>query len=314
MAGCRPMAKRRPPSLAEFLDRFPDDEACEDYLAAKRWPDGFVCPACGGVKGWKLDRDRATWECAACGRQTSVTAGTVMHRSKVALHRWFLAAHLMATHSNGISALQLQAQLGLGSYKTAWLMCHKLRRAMVDPDRDPLGGIVEIDETSIVCRTKDEPVAGGQGRSSVGKILVVGAVELLEDGRPGRARLARIPDFQAVTLHRFVGTNVEHGSTVVSDGLQAYRGLRDVEHERRVVGGMAAHILMPWIHRVFSNFKRWALGTLHGLRKKHVDRYLNEFVFRWNRRAHRRAAFDTLLGLAARLPHASYRNFVERTV
>ena len=179
-------------------------------------------------------------------------------------------------------------------------MCHKLRRAMVDPDREPLGGIVEIDETSIVCRTKDEPVAGGQGRSSVGKILVVGAVELLEDGRPGRARLARIPDFQAVTLHRFVGQSVERGSTVVSDGLQAYRGLRDVEHERRVVGGMAAHILMPWIHRVFSNFKRWALGTLHGLRKQHVDRYLNEFVFRWNRRAHRRAAFDTLLGLATR--------------
>ena len=109
----------RPPSLAAFLKRFPDEGACAEHLFRKRWPNGFVCPECGGVKGWELGTKRFTWECAACGRQTSVTAGTVMHGSKVPLRTWFLAAHLMATHSNGISALQMQAQLGLGSYKTA---------------------------------------------------------------------------------------------------------------------------------------------------------------------------------------------------
>jgi len=109
----------RPPSLVAFLRRFPDDRACAADLFCKRWPNGFVCPDCGGVKGWALGTKKFTWECAVCARQTSVTAGTVMHRSKVPLRTWFLAAHLMATHSNGISALQMQAQLGLGSYKTA---------------------------------------------------------------------------------------------------------------------------------------------------------------------------------------------------
>ena len=135
----------RPPSVTDFLRRFSDDRACADYLFQKRWPNGFICPECGGAKGWELGTKKFTWECAACGRQTSVTAGTVMHRSKVALRTWFLAAHLMATHSNGLSALQMQAHLGLGSYKTAWLLCHKLRRAMVDPEREPLAGVVEVD-------------------------------------------------------------------------------------------------------------------------------------------------------------------------
>ena len=134
-------------SRQEFEARFPDDDACARYLAERRWPDGFVCPACGGRKGWALDRGRPTWECAACRRQTSVTAGTIMHRSHLPLKTWFLAAHGAATHSGGISALQLQAQLGIGSYKTAWLLLHKLRRAMVDPGRSLLQTLVEIDET-----------------------------------------------------------------------------------------------------------------------------------------------------------------------
>src|SRR5947208_3696082 len=128
----------RPMSRAAFDARFPDRAACARYLAAKRWPDGFVCPACGVCKGWELETKPFTWECCGCHRQTSVTAGTVMHRSKLPLRTWFAAIHQLASHSNGISAEQAQAQFGIGSYKTAWLLLHKLRRAMVSPERSLL--------------------------------------------------------------------------------------------------------------------------------------------------------------------------------
>ena len=135
-----------PRSLLEFQQRFPDEAACAGYLRQLRWPEGFVCPACGGMRGWTLATKAHTHECADCHRQTSVTAGTVMHGSKLPLTVWFWAAYLMATHSNGISALQVQKQLGLGSYKSSWLLCAKLRRAMVAPERSPLAGLVEVDE------------------------------------------------------------------------------------------------------------------------------------------------------------------------
>src|SRR5512144_1997637 len=138
-----------PRSLIEFQRRFPDEPACAGYLAKARWPDGFRCPACGHDRGWELASKAFTWECACCGKQTSVTAGTVMHASKLPLTAWFWAAYLMATHSNGISALQLRNELGLGSYKSAWLLCAKLRRAMVAPGRSPLAGLAEVDETEI---------------------------------------------------------------------------------------------------------------------------------------------------------------------
>jgi len=301
-----------PLSRAAFAKRFADDRACAQYLVEKRWPDGFVCPACGGVKGWELTGRRFTWECSACNRQTSVTAGTMLHRSKLPLTLWFMAIHLVTSHSNGISALQLQAQLGLGSYKTAWLMLQKLRRAMVDPSRSLLADIVEVDESEIPFRTKDDPVGGGQGRSHVGKLLIIGAVELSDEGHPRRIRLERLRDFTAVSITGFVGRVVESKATVISDGLASYRSLKDYNHRAKVVGKMAAHVLLPWIHRVFANFKRWALGTYHGVRKAHLQRYLDEFVFRWNRRRYVRTAFDTLLGLSAQLRHASYRDFVEQ--
>jgi hypothetical protein len=211
----------RPPSLLQFMATFPDDAACAEWLTHRRWPDGFVCPVCSGLKGCKLEAKPWTWECAGCGRQTSTTAGTMMHRTHLPLRTWFLAAHLVATHSNGISALQLQAKLGIGSYKTAWLLLHKLRKAMVDPERDPLEGMVEVDESSIVYRTKDDPVAGGQGRSAEGKILIAAAVETLPGGRAGRIRLTTIKDYSATTLQRFVADNTVDGSTILTDGFSA---------------------------------------------------------------------------------------------
>ena len=311
---CSGMASRwkhdRPLSRASFEARFPDEAACARHLAAKRWPDGFVCPSCGHDRGWELKRRRASWECAACGKETSVTAGTIMHRSHLPLKTWFTAAHIVTSHSNGISALQLQAQLGLGSYKSAWLLLHKLRRAMVDPDRSPLEDLVEIDEATLALRTAQEPPTGGQGRSPLGKMRIAGAVELSPEGKPCRIRLAPIEDFSARSLHPFVAETSAPGARVISDGWSGYSGLPG--HEPKVVGATPAHLVLRWVHRVFSNLKRWALGTFHGLRRPHLRRYLDEFVFRWNRRRHTATAFDTLLGIGTRLPPAGYRDIVEQ--
>src|SRR5512144_689876 len=167
--------------------------------------------------------------------------------SKVPLVAWFWAAYLMATHSNGISALQVQKQLGLGSYTTAWLLCAKLRRAMAAPDRPPLNGLVEIDETEIPQRSKDDPPEGGLGRSGQGKMLVAGAVEV-HGHRPGRVRLAPIADFSAASLHAFINANIAAGATAKTDGWSAYPGAPGITHHPHVVGPMAAHVVLPWAH------------------------------------------------------------------
>jgi transposase-like protein len=301
----------KPMSRSDFDRRFPDEEACARYLAAKRWPGGFVCPACGHGKGWELASKPFTWECAGCHRQTSVTAGTVLHRSKLPLRTWFEAIRLLTSHSNGISAEQAQAQFGIGSYKTAWLLLHKLRRAMVSPDRGLLQSLVEVDETEIPFRSKHDPIKA-HGIANVGKLLIIGAVELSEEGHPRRVRLEPLTDRSGESVRSFVERVVERGATVVSDGLAGYRKLKEHRHVGRTVGAMAAHVLLPWVHRAFANLKRWLTGTFHGVRKPHLERYLDEFVFRWNRRRHTRAAFDTLLGLVIRLPHASLRDFVNQ--
>ena len=298
-----------PRSLPAFQRRFPDEAACADYLAATRWPDGFRCPDCGGARAWRLATKPFTWECAACGKQTSVTAGTVMHGAKLDLTVWFWAAYLMATHSNGISATQLQSQLGIASYKTAWLLCAKLRRAMVDPDRNPLAGVVEVDETAIPFRTKQDPVAGGAGRSAQGKMPVIAAVEIVGNG-PGRLRLAPIADYSADTVRAFTAANIATGATLKTDGWAAYPGTPELNHDRHVVGTMAAHLVLPWTHRVFANLKRWALGVYHGLRRKHLHSYLDEFVFRFNRRRTRHAAFRSLLGIGTRTNPVTYKMLI----
>ena len=287
--------KQVPDSLLAFQHMFPDDDACAAWLIEMRWPDGFVCPACGHEKGWALRRKAHTFECAGCRRQTSVTAGTILHASKLPLTVWFWAAYLMATHSNGISALQLQKQLGIGSYRSAWLLAHKLRASMVDPERNPLSGLVEIDEASLPFRTKDDPPTGGQGRSHDGKMLIVGAIELGDGNIPGRLRLAEISSYGAADLGHFVETAADPDAIAKTDGWSGYAAVPADRHNVHVVGKTAAHLVLPWIHQVFSNLKGWARGVYHGLRRKHLQAYLDEFVFRFNRRKTRHAAFPLAL-------------------
>ena len=231
-----------PRSLIAFQRRFGDDRACAEYLFSVRWPEGFRCPACGHPKGWALETKAWTFQCAKCAKQTSVTSGTIMHGSKLALHVWLWAAYLMAAHSNGISAMQLWKQLGLGSYKSAWLLAAKLRRAMADPGRNPLSGLVEIDETTINHRTRNDPPAGGPGRSHEGKLLIAGAVEIVGRG-PGRIRLAHVRDYSADSLHAFIGTTTAPGAVARTDGWSAYPGAPGVRHDPHVIGPMAARRL-----------------------------------------------------------------------
>jgi hypothetical protein len=249
-----------------------------------------------------------TWECARCGKQISVTAGTIMHPSKLPLTLWFWATYLMVTPSNGISALQLQRQLGLGSCKSAWLLCAKLRRGMVARDRSPLAGIVKVDETEIVCRSKNNPLTGGRGRSHHGKILMVGAVEVADGGAgTGRIRLQQVSDYSADSLHPFLKANPAPGATAKTDGGAGYCAAPGITHDPHVVGRMAAPVVLPWTHRVFANLTRRALGVYHGLRRKHLHTYLDEFVFRFNRRRTRHPAFRSLLGSAVTHPPLSYK-------
>ena len=293
------MARAR--SLTEFQKAFPDEASCAAFLCERRWPDGFVCPVCGNGRAAALKSRAYTYE---CGRQTSITAGTALHRTKLPLTVWFWAAHLMSTHSNGMSARQLEDQLGL-TYRTAWLLTQKLRRSMVDPDREPLEGLVEVDQAEIPFRAGDTVFDPG----NAGKILI-GAKYL--DTRSGRIRLAMIADNSAVSIEAFVRANVKPGATLLTDGHASYPGLTDYRHDPRVVGKMAAHVVLPWIHRAFALMKRWGLGTYHGLRRKHIDTYLNEFVFRYNRRFHRHASFETMLGIATHHEPASYWDVIGR--
>lgn len=302
MSGCE---SRFPKSLIEFQGRLATESACAAYLFERRWPEGFVCPGCGAHRAWLLRTKAFTYECAACRRQTSVTAGTIMHASKLPLTMWFWAAFLMATHSNGISALQLQSQLGLGSYRTAWMLCAKLRRAMVNPEREPLCGLVEADETIIPFRTKQDPIVLPAGRSAVGKMLVAGAVEVA-GGTPRRARLKVIESFGKDEIHAFVLSAVAPQTRLVTDDWPSYQGVPGVGHKAITIGPMAAHVALPWTHRLFANLKRWGLGVYHGLRRTNLQHYLDEFVFRFNRRHTRHAAFDTLLRIGARIAPAPY--------
>lgn len=277
------MADDFPKNLIEFTRRFADTEACTAYLMGLRWPDGFVCPGCGGRVGWPTAR--GTIFCGQCDRQTSPTAGTILHRSHVPVSSWFLAMWLTCTQKTGLSAAGLQRELGLGSYRTAWMMLQKLRQAMVRLQRERLQGAVQVDETYV---GGEETQAGVRGRQLAGKALVVIAVEL-NGKKIGRIRLRHIPKASAKDLIEFVGDVVQAGATVHTDGWPSYSPLAVAGFRHRVtqVSGKndLAITAFPQIHLVASLLKRWLLGTHHGkVSSKHLQRYLDEFAFRFNRR------------------------------
>lgn len=271
-----------PRTLLEFEKRFATEEACRQYLFDLRWPDGFRCPRCGHTVAWSTDR--ALYRCRLCDLQTSVIAGTIFQDTVKPLRLWFRAMWYVVSQKNGVSALGLQRVLGLGSYRTAWTWLHKLRTAMVRPGRDRLDGTVEVDETYIGGKRP-----GKRGRGASGKSLVVVAVE--DKGEEfGRIRLARVPDASAFSLIGAVRDFVERGSLIRTDGWSGYSGLSADGYLHTVVrqDSDVGDNLLPLANRVVALLKRWIQGTHQGaVHPSHLDYYLDEFTFRFNRRTSR---------------------------
>jgi len=298
--------------LAELETRFGTEQACRDYLLKLRWPEGFVCPRCRGRSAWTTNRNLQV--CAGCQYQASLTAGTIFQDTRKPLTMWFRAIWWVTAQKNGASALGLQRILGLGSYFTAWTWLHKLRRAMVRPGRDRLHGRVEVDETYIGGLEE-----GVRGRQTETKALVAVACE--EEGRAiGRIRLRRIRDASAGSLEAFVAEAIEPGSVVHTDGWEGYASLEMKGYTHRVTvlkrGQQSAAELLPRVHLVVSLLKRWLVGTHQGaVSLQHLDYYLDEFTFRFNRRKSRSRGklFYRLLQQAVAVEPAPYKAVVGGT-
>jgi transposase-like protein len=268
-----------PRTIMEFEKRFATEEACHEYLYQFRWPSGYQCPQCTHQKAWFTERK--LYHCAKCGYETSITAGTIFQDTSKPLSVWFRAMWYITNQKHGISALGLQRALGLGSYRTAWTWLHKLRCAMVRPGRDQLSGSIEVDETYF-----GGPKPGKCGRGAAGKTLVLVAAQ--KDGkRIGRIRLKRVPNASGESLCSAVKESIQPGSMVCTDGWEGYTPLNKIGYIHNVIR-KESHIgdnLLPLANRVISLLKRWLLGTHQGsFRSSHLDYYLDEFTFRFNRR------------------------------
>lgn len=299
-----------PRNQAEFEARFGSEAACQEYLFRLRWPEGFVCPRCSGRRGWPTKRRLVM--CRACGYQSSLRAGTIFEGSRKPLGTWFRAMWYVTGAKSGASAVTIKRVLGLGGYQTAWTWLHKLRRAMVTPGRDRLRGDVEVDDSFIGA-----PEEGRHGRRMIRKTMVVVAAE--RDGAGiGRIRMRRVQDGKAKNLHPFVLECVEPGSVLHTDDWQGYAGLEGKRYQREATEiantGKTASQVLPRVHRVVSLLKRWLMGTHHGaISHEHLDYYLDEFTFRFNRRtsASRGKLFYRLVQNAVRVPPTPYQSMVK---
>jgi transposase-like protein len=268
-----------PQTVLEFNERFHDDAACRAYLESIRWPDGPRCPRCPQGKVWAMKPP--FYRCAACGHDFTVTAGTLFADTHLPLQLWFQAMWYVVNQKSGASALGVQRVLGLGSYRTAWNWLHKLRRAMVRPGRDRLSGTVEVDEVYI---GGERP--GKRGRGAAGKALVLIAAQV-DGSKIGRIRLARVADASAPVLSQAVTAAASPGSQVLTDGWNGYATLKAKGYRHAVVrdSAVVGANLLPRANRVAALLQRWLLGTHQGaVAAAHLDYYLDEFTFRFNRR------------------------------
>jgi len=272
-----------PRTLLDFVDQFPDEEACWRYLKRVRWPKGFRCPLCGAAEASYL-RPRRLFQCTRCRRQVSVTAGTIFHGTRTELRKWFLAIFFFARHKQSISALQLQRDLGLGSYQTAWTMLHKLRSTLHRRPGQLLRGVVEADEAFVGGRRQ----GGKRGRGSPNKTIVSVLVERRGQGA-GSVALVPVEDNSWASLGPAVRGSIEGAATtLLTDDWSGYWPLasQGVDHRPEKQGDPArAGEILHWAHVVISNLKAWLLGTFRGVTHKHLPRYLTEFAYRLNRRS-----------------------------
>lgn len=302
------MAKKFPETLLEFEHWFRTEEACRLYLAKLRWGGGFQCPRCGHRRAWLTSR--GLYHCASCKADTSVTAGTIFERSRMPLRLWFRACWWITNQKSGVTALGLQRLLGLGSYETAWMCMHKLRRAMIRPGRERLTGDVEVDET-LLGGVRKRPASRYQ------KAVIGIAAEIRGKGI-GRIRLKVLPNDLENSIVTFVRHAVEPGAELFTDGAHAYKALvsHGYTHQRTIMQDIPRpkqSAALPRVHRVASLLKRWLLGIYQGrVSRRQLDHYLGEFAFRFNRRTseHRGMLFYRLLQQCVLLPPSPYRKIV----
>lgn len=280
-------------SLEEFQERFSTEEACQEYLFGIRWPERYSCPRCGHDR-YYFHGPRHLYECKACRYQVSLTAGTIFHGTRTPLRKWFWMIFLMARPKCGISMLSLQRMLKIKSYKTVWMMGHKIRKAMSDRDAHyKLAGLVEMDDSYF---GGSKP--GKEGRGALGKAKVIVSVE--DRGRKaGFAKMSKVDSMSGNNIGRVAGNHLTDNSRVKTDGWPAYRSAlkeQNVEHEYVVVGsGKEAAKLLPWVHTMLANIKGNIKGVYRGVSNKHLERYLDEFCYRFNRRSWEDQLFGRVL-------------------
>ncbi|RZB31512.1 MAG: hypothetical protein SRB2_04481 [Desulfobacteraceae bacterium Eth-SRB2] len=293
-------------SLIDFQRSFSDNESCAQHLVEQRWPDGFICPRCGHQEAWYLSK-RRLFDCRSCRHQTSITAGTIFHKTRVPLLKWYWLIYHMAMDKVGVSIFEMQRLLGIGCYETAWMMAHKVRKAMATRDEQySLAGLVEMDESFF------GPVGTKQGRGSERKSVVLCAVSIYRnykgEEKPGFAHMRIVNDASAETIEDFLerlgcGKKTQEGKqlleTIRSDGWRSYERAaknKNLSHCRIVLRDpKAAGRLMPWIHRIIANTKNVIRGAHRGVSEKHLQSYLSEIAYRFNRRFWEKELFDRLI-------------------
>jgi len=295
-------------SLTEFQKDFPDDQSCADHLAEQRWVEGYVCPKCGHKESWYL-KNRKLFDCKKCRFQTSITAGTIFHGTKVSLIKWYWLIYHMAMNKVGVSVLEMQRILNISQYRTIWLMAHKIRKAMAERDaKYRLAGLVEMDESFFGPSDR----GGKRGRGSETKMTVLCAVSLYTDRkgkeRPGFAHMSVVNDASAESIEEFVKRlemgpetqDIQHLlNSIRSDGWRSYgkvAKLRNLEHCKVILKEPKyAGKLLHWVHMLVTNAKSVIRGAHKGISKKHLQRYLNEICYRFNRRFWEKELFDRLV-------------------
>jgi len=297
-----------PLTYREFVKMFPDNESCADFLQKLRWPDGFVCPECGAASTpWHQTHRRLT--CPHCRYQTTVTTGTILDKTRTPLTTWLEVAWHITTAKNGMSATTIEKTLGI-SYRVAWTMLQRFRVAMVRSEREKLSGIVEVDETLVGGVDK----GGKRGRGSQKSIVVI-AVEVHKSKSFGRIRMRYIPNASSESLSNFIYDVIQAGSTIHTDGWSGYNNLESLGYDHEVTVQSTsedqAHVSMPGVHNVAALLKRWILGTHQGaFSTYHLQAYLEEFTFRFNRRLskHRGLVFRRLLEQAVATAPVTEKN------
>lgn len=311
-----------PANVLDFQRMFPDESACLRYLERLRWPDGFTCAKCSATgEPFRVTARPRVLKCRTCLYERSLTAGTVMHRSKISIHVWFWAAYMVATHTPGISALEAQKQLGIQSYETAFQLIHKLRAVMVRPNRDKIGAEWPVEMDIIFVGGKHK--SGVQGKTDKAHVIIAVEIrrreirdprtrKIIQRGLAGRIRLLQLqPKKSAAAVDKFANDCIAPGAIIVSDDGSEFTNLRALGYAHQPIATrhdrskMDAHL--PMVSTVTANVKTWIDGTFHGISKQHMQSYLNEFMFRFNRRFYRQMSFRTLLGLGALQTSQTYQ-------